>query len=72
MPATNGHCSLEVENSHKKVRRLEEENDSLLLQVSILSDQVQVQGEKMRELEFLKDELLIKLADFEEAMEKVT
>ena len=55
----------------KKISRLENEKDSLLLQVSVLTDQVEVQGEKMRELEFLRDELQIKVADLEETVKKV-
>ena len=57
--------------SHEKISRLENEKDSLLLQVSVLTDQVEVQGEKMRELEFLRDELQIKLTDLEEIVKKV-
>jgi hypothetical protein len=37
----------------------------------VLTDQVEVQGEKMRELEFLRDELQIKLTDLEERVKKV-
>lgn len=58
-------------NYRKNISRLENEKDSLLLQVSVLTDQVEVQGEKMRDLEFLRDELQIKLTDLEESVKKV-
>lgn len=62
-------CSeTELLSYREKVLRLENEKDSLLLQVSVLTDQVEVQGEKIRDLEFTKDEQHIKLAELEEKL----
>ena len=44
----------------------------MLLQVSVLTDQVEAQGEKIRDLEFTKEELQIKLEDTEQLLEKVS
>lgn len=54
------------------VTRLEAEKESMLLQVSVLTDQVEAQGEKIRDLEFTKEELQIKLEDTEQLLEKET
>ena len=67
----NHDTSGELHKCRKTISRLENEKDSLLLQVSVLTDQVEVQGEKMRELEFLRDELQIKLTDLEETVKEV-
>ncbi|XP_028397692.1 liprin-beta-2-like [Dendronephthya gigantea] len=67
----NDDTSAELLKCRKKIKLLENEKDSLLLQVSVLTDQVEVQGEKMRELEFLRDELQIKLVDLEETVNEV-
>ena len=44
----------------------------MLLQVSVLTDQVEAQGEKIRDLEFTKEELQIKLEDAEQLLENVS
>lgn len=44
----------------------------MLLQVSVLTDQVEAQGEKIRDLEFTKEELQIKLEDAEQLLGKVS
>lgn len=54
------------------ITRLEAEKESMLLQVSVLTDQVEAQGEKIRDLEFTKEELQIKLEDTEQLLEKVS
>ena len=40
-----------VDGLEEKIRRLESDKESLILQVSVLTDQVEAQGEKIRELE---------------------
>ncbi|XP_068738075.1 liprin-beta-1-like, partial [Montipora capricornis] len=60
-------------DSHVSViGRLEAEKESMLLQVSVLTDQVEAQGEKIRDLEFTKEELQIKLEDAEQLLENET
>lgn len=48
-----------------QIDRLEDEKDSLILQVSVLTDQVEAQGEKMRDLEFTLEEQKIKSEELE-------
>jgi predicted RNase H-like nuclease (RuvC/YqgF family) len=59
------------EGSRAQIERLEDEKDSLILQVSVLTDQVEAQGEKIRELEFTLEEQKIKAEDLEQELEKV-
>ena len=54
------------------IGRLEAEKESMILQVSVLTDQVEAQGEKIRDLEFTKEELQIKLEDAEQLLENVS
>ncbi|XP_031573769.1 liprin-beta-2-like [Actinia tenebrosa] len=67
----SGICS-NGEVSRAQIERLEEEKDSLILQVSVLTDQVEAQGEKMRELEFTLEEQKIKAEDLEQELKKET
>lgn len=60
------------ETSHvQNIERLEEEKESLILQVSVLTDQVEAQGEKIRDTEFTLEEMQIKLEEAEQQLEKV-
>ncbi|XP_032223134.1 liprin-beta-1 isoform X2 [Nematostella vectensis] len=58
------------ESSRAQIDRLEDEKDSLILQVSVLTDQVEAQGEKMRDLEFTLEEQKIRAEDLEQQLEK--
>ena len=55
-----------------QINRLEDEKESLILQVSVLTDQVEAQGEKIRDLEFTKEEMQIKLEEAEQFLESVS
>ena len=55
-----------------QISRLQDEKESLILQVSVLTDQVEAQGEKIRDLEFTKEELQIKLEEAEQFLESVS
>lgn len=55
-----------------QISRLEDEKESLILQVSVLTDQVEAQGEKIRDLEFTKEEMQIKLEEAEQFLESVS
>ena len=55
-----------------QINRLQDEKESLILQVSVLTDQVEAQGEKIRDLEFTKEELQIKLEEAEQFLESVS
>ena len=68
-----GNCEPQNSDAHLlAITRLEAEKESMLLQVSVLTDQVEAQGEKIRDLEFTKEELQIKLEDTEQLLEKVS
>lgn len=60
------------EISRAQIDRLEDEKDSLILQVSVLTDQVEAQGEKIRELEFTLEEYKIKGEEIEQELECVS
>ncbi|XP_078586495.1 liprin-beta-1-like isoform X36 [Branchiostoma floridae x Branchiostoma japonicum] len=47
---TNGHA-YPSDGYEEKIQKLENDKESLILQVSVLTDQVEAQGEKIRELE---------------------
>ncbi|XP_048780044.2 liprin-beta-1-like isoform X8 [Ostrea edulis] len=51
------------------IQRLEKDKQSLALQVSVLSDQVEAQGEKIRELEYNNNERRLRLQAAEEMLE---
>ena len=59
------------ENPRVHIARLEAEKESLILQVSVLTDQVEAQGEKIRELEFNIEEQNIKTEEMELQVEEV-
>ncbi|XP_034019045.1 liprin-beta-1 isoform X2 [Thalassophryne amazonica] len=55
---TNGHDSVAVESLYQeRLSRLESDKECLILQVSVLTDQVEVQGEKIRDLEQHREKL---------------
>ena len=63
---TNGEAHISL------VSRLEAEKESMILQVSVLTDQVEAQGEKIRDLEFTKEEMQIKLEEAEQLLDSVS
>ncbi|XP_037099181.1 liprin-beta-1-like isoform X2 [Syngnathus acus] len=65
---TNGHG---VENVHQeRLARLESDKECLILQVSVLTDQVEVQGEKIRDLDSCLERHREKLCATEELLQK--
>ncbi|XP_061420188.1 liprin-beta-1 isoform X12 [Lethenteron reissneri] len=68
---TNGHLQYGgVESYQERLSRLEGDKESLVLQVSVLTDQVEVQGEKIRDLEVCLDEHRDKLNATEDMLEQ--
>lgn len=59
------------ESTQAQITRLEADKESLILQVSVLTDQVEAQGEKIRELEFNIEEQNIKMEEMELQVEEV-
>ncbi|TNN00604.1 hypothetical protein fugu_011850 [Takifugu bimaculatus] len=54
---SNGHMSLSGSDLYQeRLSRLESDKESLILQVSVLTDQVEAQGEKIRDLDLCLDE----------------
>lgn len=53
---TNGHLPGNGDVYQERLARLENDKESLVLQVSVLTDQVEAQGEKIRDLEFCLEE----------------
>ncbi|XP_049617156.1 liprin-beta-1 isoform X2 [Syngnathus scovelli] len=65
---TNGHGD---ENVHQeRLARLESDKECLILQVSVLTDQVEVQGEKIRDLDSCLERHREKLCATEELLQK--
>lgn len=60
------------EATDDRVRRLESDKDSLQLQVSVLSEQIAAQTEKINDLERLLNEKRNLLANAEELLQRVT
>ncbi|XP_061617364.1 liprin-beta-1-like isoform X2 [Phyllopteryx taeniolatus] len=65
---TNGHSSEAV--YQERLTRLESDKECLILQVSVLTDQVEVQGEKIRDLDNCLDLHREKLCASEELLQK--
>ncbi|XP_016888460.1 liprin-beta-2-like isoform X3 [Cynoglossus semilaevis] len=64
-------CSTENNDSYQeRLLRLEGDKESLVLQVSVLTDQVEAQGEKIRDLESSLEEHRQKLASTEELLQQ--
>ncbi|XP_078423818.1 liprin-beta-1b isoform X2 [Cetorhinus maximus] len=67
---TNGHLSVTGDPYQDRLARLEGDKESLVLQVSVLTDQVEAQGEKIRDLECCLDEHREKLNGTEEMLQQ--
>ncbi|KAM9845580.1 LOW QUALITY PROTEIN: liprin-beta-1-like [Aulostomus maculatus] len=65
---TNGHSSEAV--YQERLSRLESDKECLILQVSVLTDQVEVQGEKIRDLDNCLEQHREKLNATEELLQK--
>ncbi|XP_073327729.1 liprin-beta-1b isoform X1 [Pagrus major] len=68
---SNGHISLGGgDHYQERLSRLESDKESLVLQVSVLTDQVEAQGEKIRDLDLCLDEHRDKLNATEEMLQQ--
>ncbi|XP_071589325.1 liprin-beta-1 isoform X5 [Heliangelus exortis] len=67
---SNGHISGNGDVYQERLARLENDKESLVLQVSVLTDQVEAQGEKIRDLEFCLEEHREKLNATEEMLQQ--
>lgn len=68
---TNGHGSAAVDLVYQeRLSRLESDKECLVLQVSVLTDQVEVQGEKIRDLDSSLEEHRMKLNATEELLQQ--
>ncbi|KAM5175158.1 liprin-beta-1 isoform 10-T10 [Callospermophilus lateralis] len=67
---TNGHLPGNGDIYQERLARLENDKESLVLQVSVLTDQVEAQGEKIRDLEFCLEEHREKLNATEEMLQQ--
>ncbi|XP_077424618.1 liprin-beta-2b isoform X6 [Vanacampus margaritifer] len=63
-------CPANNETYQERLLRLEGDKESLVLQVSVLTDQVEAQGEKIRDLESSLEENRRKLASTEEMLQQ--
>ncbi|KAG8438588.1 hypothetical protein GDO86_004957 [Hymenochirus boettgeri] len=66
----NGHGTGTGDIYQERLSRLENDKESLILQVSVLTDQVEAQGEKIRDLEFCLEEHREKLNVTEEMLQQ--
>ncbi|XP_036375731.1 liprin-beta-1-like isoform X4 [Megalops cyprinoides] len=67
---TNGHISLGADVYQDRLARLESDKESLVLQVSVLTDQVEAQGEKIRDLDLCLEEHREKLNATEDMLQQ--
>ncbi|XP_069048865.1 liprin-beta-1b isoform X4 [Lepisosteus oculatus] len=67
---TNGHISVSGDVYQERLSRLESDKESLVLQVSVLTDQVEAQGEKIRDLDLCLEEHREKLNATEEMLQQ--
>ncbi|XP_060891025.1 liprin-beta-1b isoform X4 [Labrus mixtus] len=68
---SNGHISLSGSDHYQeRLSRIETDKESLVLQVSVLTDQVEAQGEKIRDLDLCLDEHREKLNATEEMLQQ--
>ncbi|XP_063073515.1 liprin-beta-1-like isoform X2 [Engraulis encrasicolus] len=68
---TNGHSSVGGDLAYQeRLSRLESDKECLVLQVSVLTDQVEVQGEKIRDLEMCLEEHREKLNATEDMLQQ--
>jgi chromosome segregation ATPase len=56
----------------ERLRRLEADKDSLQLQVAVLTEQIEVQTDKILDLEKLLDEKKSQLANAEDVLQRVS
>lgn len=56
----------------ERLRRLEADKDSLQLQVAVLTEQIEVQTDKISDLEKLLDEKKSQLANAEDVLQRVS
>uniref|UniRef100_A0A8C2K478 Liprin-beta-2-like n=1 Tax=Cyprinus carpio TaxID=7962 RepID=A0A8C2K478_CYPCA len=68
--SVNLQCSSNNETHQERLARLEGDKESLVLQVSVLTDQVEAQGEKIRDLESSLEEHHHKLISTEEMLQQ--
>ncbi|KAM5247762.1 liprin-beta-2 isoform 3-T3 [Ctenodactylus gundi] len=66
----NHHGAASNENYQERLARLEGDKESLILQVSVLTDQVEAQGEKIRDLEVCLEGHQVKLNAAEEVLQQ--
>lgn len=66
----NHHASTSNETYQERLARLEGDKESLILQVSVLTDQVEAQGEKIRDLEVCLEGHQLKLNATEEMLQQ--
>ncbi|NWJ09370.1 LIPB2 protein, partial [Crypturellus undulatus] len=66
----NLHSSMNNETYQERLARLEGDKESLILQVSVLTDQVEAQGEKIRDLEICLEGHQLKLNATEEMLQQ--
>uniref|UniRef100_A0ABM5F911 Liprin-beta-2 isoform X2 n=1 Tax=Pogona vitticeps TaxID=103695 RepID=A0ABM5F911_9SAUR len=66
----NHHTSASNETYQERLARLEGDKESLILQVSVLTDQVEAQGEKIRDLEVCLEGHQLKLNATEEMLQQ--
>ncbi|XP_052008482.1 liprin-beta-1-like isoform X2 [Xyrauchen texanus] len=67
---SNGHISITGDVYQDRLNRLENDKESLVLQVSVLTDQVEAQGEKIRDLDLSLEEHREKLNATEEMLQR--
>ncbi|XP_061085346.1 liprin-beta-1b isoform X2 [Conger conger] len=67
---TNGHISMGGDVYQERLSRLESDKESLVLQVSVLTDQVEAQGEKIRDLDLCLEEHREKLNATEDMLQQ--
>ncbi|KAM3869976.1 liprin-beta-1b [Diretmus argenteus] len=68
---SNGHLSLSGSDHYQeRLSRIESDKESLVLQVSVLTDQVEAQGEKIRDLDLCLDDHREKLNATEEMLQQ--
>nr|KAF6438705.1 PPFIA binding protein 2 [Molossus molossus] len=67
----NHHSAASNETYQERLARLEGDKESLILQVSVLTDQVEAQGEKIRDLEVCLEGHQVKLNAAEEMLQQV-
>lgn len=66
----NHHSAASNETYQERLARLEGDKESLILQVSVLTDQVEAQGEKIRDLELCLEGHQVKLNAAEEMLQQ--